>query len=376
MVSNKVLLIRNVMPECYGGGESYQLVLAKELIKNGYEPIIITSSTKLIEEAKKKKIEVIKAPFCRKQNWSGLSNFLLPAYLIWQKRLYSWYRQQFEKYQPVAVNIQSKDDWIAATKAGKKLGIKVLWTDHIDFRTWVLQNVEQPLKNYAGKQIIKLSTIPAAIIMISDFEKKFFEKYAKTKKNIVVMKNGVEDFRAKYAKIKEDENSVIYIGRLVDYKGINELVDAFDIVLAEVPEAKLHIYGTGEKIEEYRAKAKHNKNILIHGYANDALEKIAESAIFVLPSYYEGLSMSLLDAAMMEKKIIATNVDGNPEVIHDEAGLLVPAKNSKELASAIITLLRDKQLGNKLAKNARKNYEKEYDFEKTVKEILIPIIEK
>ena len=185
-MKGRILLIRNTAPENYGGGESYQIILAKQLEKNDYQPIIVTSSNRLIEEANKANIKTIRAPYLKKQNWSGLSNLLLPIYLLQQKKLYSWYKKLIKEYRPTAIDIQSKDEWIAATKAGRKLKVQVLWTDHIDFRTWVLQNVEKRFKNYIGKQIIKLSKIPKAIIMISDYEKKFFDRYANTD-NVVVI---------------------------------------------------------------------------------------------------------------------------------------------------------------------------------------------
>lgn len=374
-MKGRILLIRNTAPENYGGGESYQITLAKQLERNDYQPIIITSSNRLIEEAEKNNIKTVRAPYIKKQNWSGLSNFLLPIYLFQQKKLYSWYKKLIKKYHPVAIDIQSKDEWIAATKAGKKLKVKVFWTDHIDFRTWVLQNVEKRFKNFIGKQIIKLSKIPKAIIMISDYEKKFFDQYKKTD-NVVVIKNGVSDELTNYKNVKAEKNSILYVGRLVDYKGINELIEAFEIISKKHPEAILHIYGDGEKADDYKKKADKNSRIVFHGYTDKPLEKLAQSSIFILPSYYEGLSMSLLDAAMMKKKIIATNVDGSPEILHDNAGILIPPKDSQQLAEAINKLLEDEEYGKMLAENARKNYEQEFNFEKTVKDVFIPLIEK
>ena len=84
--------------------------------------------------------------------------------------------------------------------------------------------------------------------------------------------------------------------------------------------------------------------------------------------------MSLLDAAMMRKKIIASDVDGNPEVVENgETGLLVPAKNAKKLAEAMIWMLEHKKEADKMAKNARRKYEEEFDFEKIFKEKMLPL---
>ena len=174
--SPKIILIRNTFPKNYGGGETYQLTLSKTLIDNHYHPIIFTSSSELLANSQKAKIESRKAPFLKFQNWSGLKNFLLPLYVLWQCYLYFWYLHQFKQFKPQSIIIQSRDDWIAATLAANRLKIQVLWIDHMDFRSWVLQNVEQKYKNLIGKKILKLANRVNRIIFISDFERHFFEK--------------------------------------------------------------------------------------------------------------------------------------------------------------------------------------------------------
>ena len=99
--------------------------------------------------------------------------------------------------------------------------------------------------------------------------------------------------------------------------------------------------------------------------------------MFVLPSYREGLSLSLLDAAMMRKKIIASDIGGNPEVvINGKTGLLVSAKNAQRLAEAMIWMLENKKEATEMAKNARQFYEKNFDFEKIFKEKMLPLYNK
>lgn len=372
----RIFLIRNVPRDAYGGGESYQLELAKILQANNFDPIIVSSSKELLKNASRQKIKSIKALYLKNQNWSSWRNLLLPIYFFWQIRLYFWYKKQIKKYKPVALDIQSRDDWIAATLAGKKLKTKIFWTDHIDFRTWVLQNINQKFKNPIGKYILKLATIPQKIIMISDFERKIFEKNIKPQKldNIITIKNGVKDKLYQYKTAKSSSQSFCYVGRIIDYKGINELIKAFELISPDFPTAKLNIFGTGPEEEKYRNLAQ-NPNIIFHGYTKEPLKAIAESEIFILPSYYEGLSISLLQATMMQKTIIATDIDGNPEVVEDEkTGLLVPAKNSQKLANAMRKVLEDPKLAEELAKNARQKYKKEFNFEDTVKEKFIPLI--
>ena len=110
------------------------------------------------------------------------------------------------------------------------------------------------------------------------------------------------------------------------------------------------------------------------GYTNNPLGVIAENEIFVLPSYKEGLSLSLLDAAMMGKKIIASNVDGNPEVVvNEKTGLLKPVRNVSELAKAMEWMLNNPKKAGALAHGARKIFEEDFNFDKIFVEKMLPL---
>lgn len=370
-----VFLIRNIEPSMYGGGETYQLILARLLSENGFEPFIVSSSRELLRVAKKDGFKTIRAPYINRQIWSGWRNVLFPIYFVKIMKLRGWYKEVFKKYRPEVVNIQSRDDWIAATVVAKKMGIKVLWTDHMDLRSWVLENVNIWYKNWIGKWLLRCVKKADKIIMISDYEKKCFDKLVGKDrfKNVEVIKNGANDELKKYDGAEVERKSFCYVGRIVDYKGMGELVEAFGAVVEKYPDAQLNIYGDGE-IEKYEKMCEGREGVVFHGRTEEPLKALAENEIFVLPSYREGLSLSLLDAAMMGKKIIASDVDGNPEVVvNGETGLLVPAKNAKKLAEAMIWMLEHKREAEKMAKNAREKYEEEFDFEKIFEEKMLPL---
>lgn len=377
--SPKIILIRNTFPQSYGGGETYQLVLSKILTEHNFSPIIFSSSLRLIAESQKSSIRCQKTPFLKFQNWSGLKNFLLPLYVLWQIYLYFWYRRQFKAIKPQTIIIESRDDYLSATRAAQKLGIKVLWIDHMDFRSWVLQNVEQKYKNPIGKKILQTAKSVGQIIFISDYERQFFENLIsktpfRTFSNLTTIKNGAIDAFKDYQILPVVPQSLIYLGRLEDYKGIKELISAFSKIASDFPDAKLHLYGTGPLVEF--CKAHQTSQIIYHGFTDQPLKQIASAAIFILPSYREGLSLALIDATMLGKAIIATRIDGNPEVVeHQKNGLLIPDKDTAALADAMRELLSNPQLVKKFENFSRKKYLAEFDFQKTIKKQLIPILE-
>lgn len=376
----RIILIRNTNPKFYGGGETFQLTLSQILNKNNFTPVIFTSSSKLLKSSQDQKILAQNSPFLRFQNWSGLRNFLLPLYMLWQKNLSFWYRKQFKKYQPAAIIVQSRDDLIAATLAAKKMCIPVFWLDHMDFRSWVLQNVDQKYKNYIGKKILRIAENVEKIIFISDYERNYFENlisHTKIEKleNLITIKNGAIDRYAEFEAIKPFPHSLIYLGRLEEYKGIRELIAGFSQVAGKFPEAKLHIYGTGP-LSDFCQKHS-SSQIIYHGFTDEPLKKISEAEIFILPSHIEGLSLSLIDATMLGKAIIATNIDGNPEVVEDQKnGLLIPAKDIDALAEAIEKLLSNPELVKEFSYQSRLKYLQEFDYEKTIHEKLIPLLNK
>lgn len=373
---NKIFLIRNIDPDSYGGAESYQLELAEVLARQGFDPIIITSSKKLLENAKANKIKTIEAPYIKNQNWSGWRNLLLPIYIFKQSKRRTWYKEQIQKYQPIAIDVQSRDDWIAASLAGKDSGTKVFWTDHADLRSWVLNNIDIKYKNLIGKRILKIAKDVDKIIMISDFEAKYFKTIAAkyNLKNVTVIKNGVVDRRNEYAD-EPIENNFCYVGRITKDKGIGELIEAFNIFTDKNKTMLLDVYGDGYDFEKYQKLAEGNNRIIFHGFTDNPIEAISRSKIFILPSYHEGLSMSLSQAAMLGKAVIATREGGNPEIVEDhKTGILIKSRDINSLAKAMFEIVDNPSKTNQMAINMRKKYEQELDFEKTIKEKFIPLL--
>ena len=373
---DKIFLIRNIDPDSYGGAESYQLELAEVLARQGFDPIIITSSKKLLENAKANKIKTIEAPYIKNQNWSGWRNLLLPIYIFKQSKRRTWYKEQIQKYQPIAMDVQSRDDWIAASLAGKDSGTKVFWTDHADLRSWVLNNIDIKYKNLIGKRILKIAKDVDKIIMISDFEAKYFKTIAAkyNLKNVTVIKNGVVDRRNEYAD-EPIENNFCYVGRITKDKGIGELIEAFNIFTDKNKTILLDVYGDGYDFEKYQKLAEGNDRIIFHGFTDNPIEAISRSKIFILPSYHEGLSMSLGQAAMLGKAVIATREGGNPEIVEDhKTGILIKSRDINSLAKAMFEIVDNPSKTNQMAINMRKKYEQELDFEKTIKEKFIPLL--
>lgn len=158
--------------------------------------------------------------------------------------------------------------------------------------------------------------------------------------------------------IGPDDMVFVFIGRLVRDKGVGELVRAFESLHRRHAHVRLLLVGDPEPEldalppEAVQAIETHPA-ILRTGFVHDVRPYVAASDVFVLPSYREGLPNSLLEAGAMGRPVIASDINGCNEVVHDgENGLLVPAKQVEALERAMERLL-EPSLRSRLASRAR-----------------------
>jgi len=152
--------------------------------------------------------------------------------------------------------------------------------------------------------------------------------------------------------IREDENLVLFFGRIVEYKGLEYLIKAEPAITKEFPDAKIVIAGGGlefENFEKYRTMmaGREERFVVLNRFVSfeEGAELFQRSSVVVLP-YVEASQSGVATVAYgFKKPVVATEVGSIPEIVHDgETGFLVPARDSQALAEAVLRLLRDKKL--------------------------------
>ena len=177
-------------------------------------------------------------------------------------------------------------------------------------------------------------------------------------------------------KILKNDFVFCYVGRVVQDKGINELVSAFNELNLKNKNCKLIIVGKIENETNPVSKStmgiiKKNKNILLTGFKNDVRPYLSIGNCFVFPSYREGFPNVLMQAGAMDLPCIATNINGCNEIIQDNInGFLIPPKNIDALVKAMQKIM-DKKLIIKLSKNSRLMVKEKYDQKYFWKKLLI-----
>jgi glycosyltransferase involved in cell wall biosynthesis len=142
------------------------------------------------------------------------------------------------------------------------------------------------------------------------------------------------------------------VAALVPHKGQRYLIEAAHLVVQEIPDARFVILGEGELREQLVHQVRERrleKHVLLPGFRTDVLGCIKSFDLFVLSSITEGLGTSLLDAMACSRAIVATSAGGIPEIVADGiTGTLVSPRDPAALARAIVALLRDAALRQRM----------------------------
>ncbi len=187
-----------------------------------------------------------------------------------------------------------------------------------------------------------------------------------------VVPNFVDEKKFSIKKTRGKGKVIFFLGRLIPYKGVSYLIKAFPQVKEKIKDAQLIIAGRGPLKKELRKESRGMDGISFIEPNDEELPSLyANCDIFVLPSVtrQEAFGITLLEAMISGKPCISTNISGMPFVIGD-SGILVPPRNSKALGKAIIKILSDEKLAEKLGEKAKKRVEENFTKEKVVDKLI------
>ena len=150
------------------------------------------------------------------------------------------------------------------------------------------------------------------------------------------------------------------ISRLEPIKNQSMMIKAFFKVNQQIPGLKLILIGDGAKLLDLTQLAKSlgiEKDVIFTGFLDNPQRYISLFEIFLLSSFSEGTSMTLLEAMSMSKPCVVTDVGGNPEIVIDgETGMVVPSDDAEEFANAILNLLLDEDEMHAYGKAGNKRF--------------------
>jgi glycosyltransferase, family 1 len=251
---------------------------------------------------------------------------------------------------------------IHATESGRNSGIHDETQRYINDSEWML--------TYESSEVIVNSNY-----MKNEVQRLFGLPYDK----INVIPNGVNlqlfsnvnidyDFRRQYA--MDNEKIILYVGRLVYEKGIQNLIAAMPKILDRYHDSKLIICGKGGMIDELREQVKYlgiDNKVYFAGYCDSKkmqkMYKCADVAVF--PSTYEPFGIVAIESMLSGTPTIVSDVGGLNEIVeHGVTGMKSYAGNANSIADSVLALLFDSKLCASISQNAIKKVKENYNWAK------------
>ena len=257
---------------------------------------------------------------------------------------------------------------IIAWRVSKKLNIPLVVSDQGGLTThpflaesgFFLKTLYK-IQDFFIKKIINDASV---ISVANEYEQKIFSSLNK-KSRIEIIRNGVNlkklvskhNFKEKY---QINSNFILFVGRFSKSKGIETLINAFSIVKNELKDSDIHLvimgvdFGYQAEMEKLIKKLNLSEEIKVikNPPRDDVISAYGESEFLVLPSQWELSPLVPLESFAFKKPVISTNSHGIPYTVqNNKNGILVEPENSFELSNAIVKLLNDTELREKLGQS-------------------------
>ena len=171
--------------------------------------------------------------------------------------------------------------------------------------------------------------------------------------------------------LPEDLPIVGSIGRLVPIKGYIYFIEAINLVLKEMQDVHFLLAGKGSEENLLKCRVREMKiedKVTFLGWRDDLIDIFNILDVFILSSINEGMGKVVIEAMACGKPVVATMVGGVPEIVIDgETGILASPRDPKGLKDAMITILRDKKLREKMSQAGRGRIDSYFSIENMVK---------
>jgi glycosyltransferase involved in cell wall biosynthesis len=205
-----------------------------------------------------------------------------------------------------------------------------------------------------------------ALIVLTEKQKADIQRQYGDHNNIYVIPNAISV--AEHEPIPKNDNEIIMVTRLEPQKNLQRAIEMFHLVINEVPDAKINIFGKGrerEKLEDSIKKHNMEDHIFLRGYSKDIQQEIKKSALSLLTSNYEGLPLAAVESLQHGTPVVSYDFNyGATDIIDDEkSGFIVELENREKLAERIVYLLKNKDIARQMGEEGRKQVITKYSSE-------------
>jgi len=348
------------------GGQVICGHLMAAAVSAGHQVCLITPSLgEFTEQVKSRSIEVVQMPMER--------TFFFHRSVSFAKFLRDWDADLVHCHSAVAGTILAR---IGAYLAGVPLISHVHIENKFSDVRWI-QKLQIILDNITA-------IVADKIITISNATKSSLIDQGISSNKITVIHNGISltehfddmpeiDQLRSTLGLQKNSHIVGTVARLCPVKGQREFILAARNICNLYPNTEFLVIG-----EDYEFEGKYRSNLenlvkeldleeFVHflGFRSDVRRLIYCFEIFVLPSWIEGLPVTILEAMAARKPVVATSVGGVPELVLDgETGILVPPRDVPGLSKAIELLLEQPDIGHQMGNKGYEYIHQEFSHEK------------
>ncbi len=273
-------------------------------------------------------------------------------------------------YQIVHVNMASDSSYYRKSlfiKTAKFFGKKIVIHQHGgDFEGFYYSELDDE----GRKNVDRVLSMGDSFLVLAPAWKKFFGNIVAADK-IVVLPDAIRIPKAE--KKEYGQLKLLFLGRLCREKGIGELLEILLELKKSYPNIHLFLGGIWEDRSLKEEAEKLEESVTWLGWVSGEEKKkyLCECDIFVLPSYFEGQSVAILEAMAYGCAIVASETGGIPQMIsHEQTGILIKPKNTGALKQGLEKVLADAELCRRLGTNARRKVQNEFSIEDNMEKLL------
>jgi glycosyltransferase involved in cell wall biosynthesis len=367
----RLLIFSPYFPPHIGGVEGYVRDLNEELVRLGLVDAITVLTPQIPPEGPPVEELAPGYRIVRHPAFEAMPNFPCPA--PWRRGFWRATRIALRprQYDVVICHTRFFLSSLAALAFSRAAGLPLIHVEHgsdyVHLSSRALSSVSHAYDVTMGRLVLRRAQ---AVVAVSRAAAGFVQELSGRQAQVIY--RGVD--HARYDAVEPSHTLlawaagrtvVTFVGRLIDGKGVADLIQAF--AWLEDPNTVLCIVGDGPRRADLEALCTADgvgDRCRFMGYqpADLALALIRASDVIVNPSYTEGLPTSVLEAALLQRTILASDVGGTAEVVEDcRSALLVPAGDLAALQRALRTLVDDRALCARLAKAAREGAVARFD---------------
>lgn len=348
-------------PPSIGGLQNHAQEFNRHLSNRGYRITLITPHLPSASPAYEQELPAV--TIIRVPAFELITNWPIPK--VWRKEFWSAWRQ-ISRDSPAAVIGRTRfftTTWLARLFAWQQR-IPYIHIEHgsdyVQLRNPLWQRLAYALDHTLGRFTIQTA---AKVIANSAHTAAFIQRLVpKVKPTIIyrgIERQALDNIAPALRETTPRSGTrILYLGRLIASKGVSDLL--VSVSRLTHPSLEVVIAGHGPDSQHLKKLAEElgiNHFVRFKRPASwtDAIALLKSCDIVVNPSYTEGLPTTVIEAALCQKAIIATDVGGTSEIIqHNQSGLLVPPRDPAALTRALTTLITDSALRHRLGENANR----------------------